>query len=246
MNGGNDNRPPRGAIAVVAIGLFATAIAAWLSTDEPLGSAAQLEWIAKAPLPPSEPAAIPGGGEMRLEKGEIRITEPNVSGYRLYRASQVVRFEAGSAIGQGRLRCTMDVPDPPRVLVGHTPGSRASYPRSTGEGKELLDQGEVPNTVLLEFNIEGGELASLEFADVFDVFTTHPGLTVSWDEFREGAQVWQWSLPRGRSQEPLELGFATVWRTTGPAPARNSCTVETAVGEATVRSAGELVLGGDQ
>lgn len=225
---------------MVVVGLIATVAAAWLSTDEPIGSAAQLEWVGKSELPASAPAAIPGGGELRLEKGEIRITEANFSGYRLYRVSQVVSFAAGSAIGQGRLRCTMDVPDPPRTLVGHTPGSRAAYPRSTGEGKELLDQGEVPNTVLLEFNIQGTELASLEFADVFDVFTTAPGVTVSWGEFREGAQLWQWSLPEGRPEGPLELGFAAVWRTTGPASARNSCTVETGAGEAGVRSAGRL------
>lgn len=225
---------------MVAVGLIATAVAAWLSTDKPLGSAAQLEWIATAPLPGSEPAPIPGGGEMRLRPGQIRVTEGNFSGYRLFRVSSIVRFDAGSAIGQGRLRCTMDVPDPPRTLVGHTPGSRASYPRSTGEGKELLDQGEVPNTVLLEFNIHGKELASLEFADVFDVFTTAPGVTVGWGEFREGAQIWQWSLPEGRPQEPLELGFATVWRTTVDPQAEISCRLETGAGEAAVSTSGEL------
>lgn len=242
MEAGTDTRPPRGALIVIAVGLLATVLAAWLSTDRPVGSAAQLEWIARAPLPGTEPAAIPGGGSMRLEEGQIRVTEANLSGYRLYRVSQVVAFEAGSATGQGRLRCTMDVPDPPRTLVAHTPGSRASYPRSTGEGKELLDQGEVPNTVLLEFNIQGKELASVEFADVFDVFTTAPGVTVSWGTFREGAQIWQWSLPEGRPAEPLRLGFASVWRTTGAPEARPSCTLETSAGEAAVRTAGELAL----
>lgn len=227
---------------MVAVGLLATFAAAWLSTDEPLGSAAQLEWVAKAPLPDSEPAQIPGGGSMRLGDAGIRVTEPNISGYRLYRVAAVLSVDAGSATGQGRLRCTMDVPDPPRTLVGHTPGSRASYPRSTGEGKELLDQGEVPDTVLLEFNIRGTDLASLEFGDVFDVFTTLPGVTVSWGTFREGAQVWQWGLPEGRPQQPLRLGFGSVWRTTTTPQAQISCTLETGSGEATVRTGGKLEI----
>ena len=57
-----DNRPPRGALAVIAIGLIATFAAAALSTEEAGGSSAEIEWIEQAPLPDSPAAAIPGGG----------------------------------------------------------------------------------------------------------------------------------------------------------------------------------------
>jgi len=225
---------------VVAVGLLATFVAAWLATDKPLGSAAQLSWVAKHPLPDSEPAAIPGGGRMQLSEAGMRVTEANVSGYRLYRVAAVLTIDAGSAVGQGRVRCGMQVPRPPRTLVTHTPGSRASYPRSTGEGKELLDQGDVPETVLVEFNSHGTELASLDFGDVFENFTTIPGITVSWGTFQEGIQVWQWSLPKGRPGQPVELGLASIWRTTGTPAVRISCTVETSAGSATVKTRGEL------
>ncbi len=233
-------RPPRGALAVIAVGLLATVAAALLATEGAVGSAAQLEWIAKAPLPDSKPAAIPGGGSMRLSEGGIRATEGNISGYKLYRAASVLTIAPGSAVGQGRVRCEMHVPRPPRALVAHTPGSRAAYPRSTGEGKELLDQGDVPETVLVDFNVQGDDLASLEFGDVFEAFATEPGLTVSWGTFKEGVQVWQWGLPKDRPKKPLELGFAAVWRTTTTPAARIACTVQTAAGAATVRTAGKL------
>jgi hypothetical protein len=233
-------RLPRGAAIVVVVGLVATVAAAALATSGAVGGAARLEWVAHAPLPDSPPAAIPGGGSMRLSEGGIRVSEGNISGYRLYRVASVLTIAPESAVGQGRLRCAMDVPHPPRTLVAHTPGSRAAYPRSTGEGKELLDQGDVPETVLVDFNVHGDELASLEFADVFPAFTTEPGLTVSWGTFEEGVQVWQWGLPRGRPRQPLELGFASLWRTTTTPSARIACTVQTAAGAATVRTAGRL------
>jgi hypothetical protein len=233
-------RPPRGAVIVVVVGLVATVAAAALATSGPAGSAAQLEWLAEGPLRDSKPAAIPGGGSMRLSGGKIRVSEGNLAGYRLYRVSSVLTIAPGSAVGQGRLRCAMRVPHPPRTLVAKTPGSRASYPRSTGEGKELLDQGDVPETVLIDFNVHGDELAALEFGDVFPAFTTEPGLTVSWATFREGVQVWQWSLPKGRPGKPLELGLASVWRTATTPSARISCTVQTSAGAATARTAGTL------
>lgn len=231
-----DNRPPRGAIAVVGVGLIATLAAAALATDEPLGSAAELEWRANTPLADSKPAAIPGGGAMRIDEAGIRVSESNISGYRVYRAAGVLKIDADSSVGQGRVRCATRVPG--SALVAHTPGSRAAYPRSSS-GESLIKQ-EVPEVTLVEFNVQGGELATLELGDAFDAFTDEPGVVVSWSPYRKGAQEWQWGLPPGRPAEPLELGFASFWRIAGTPKARLSCTVETAAGRATVRTAGEL------
>ncbi len=94
---------------MIAVGLLATLAAAVLSTDKPIG-AATLEWVEEAPMADSKPAAIPGGGQMRLSEAEIRSTEPNVSDYTLFRVSAVLTIDAGSAIGHGRLRCAVHVP----------------------------------------------------------------------------------------------------------------------------------------
>jgi hypothetical protein len=235
MSVGTDTRPPRGALVVIAIGLIATFAAAALATDEPLGSAAELEWEAKAPLPDSPTAAIPGGGSMRIDEAGIRVSESNISGYRLYRVAGVLKIDAGSAVGQGRVRCATRVPG--SALIAHTPGSRAAYPRSSS-GENLTKQ-DVPEVVLVEFNVQGGELAVLELEDAFETFTEQPGVVVSWSPYRKGVQEWQWGLPDGRPAKPLELGFASFWRTTAAPAARISCTIETAAGESTVRTTGE-------
>jgi hypothetical protein len=221
---------------VIAIGLIATLAAALLSTDEATGSAAELFWEAKAPLPDSKVASIPGGGAMQLSEVGIRTTETNISGYRLFRVAGKLTIDARAAVGHGRVRCVTRVPG--NAIVAHTPGSRASYPRSSS-GENLIKQ-EVPEVVLVEFNSHGTDLAVLGLGDAFDTFTDQPGVVVSWSPYRKGVQEWQWGLPAGRPAKPLKLAFASFWRSTGTPEARISCTVETGSGKATVRTAGKL------
>jgi hypothetical protein len=236
MDAGKDSRPPRGALAVIAVGLVATLAAALLATDEPVGSAAELIWESKAPLPDSKPVAIPGGGSMRLSEGGIRASEENVSGYRIYRVASVLTIDAGSAVGRGRVRCSTHVPA--RAIATHTPGSRAAYPRSSS-GENLTKQ-DVPEKVLVEFNSHGTDLGVLELGDAFDTFVDQPGVVVSWTPYRKGVQEWQWGLSPGKPKLPLELGFASFWRTPTTPSAQIVCTVQTGAGKATARTAGEL------
>ncbi len=150
----------------------------------------------------------------------------------------MVSISAGAAVGQGRLRCTTRVPRP-RTLLAHTPKSRAAFPRSTEE-KDLLKQGAVPEQIETEFSSHGGEFAIVDLADAFPVYTTVPGVVVSWEPYKEGVQEWQWGLPSGKPTQPIELGFASFWRTTGAPAAKISCKVEGAAGSATVRTEGEI------
>jgi hypothetical protein len=230
-----DSKPPRGALAVIAVGLIATVAAAWLSTDKPLG-AVELEWEEAAPLRDSQPSAIPGGGAMQLINAEIRAAEPNVSGYQLFRVSAILEIDANSAIGQGRVSCTIRVNQ--RTIATKTPKSRASFPRSSS-GEDVAKQ-DVPEQVQVEFNSHGTEIATVELNDAFTQYTTGPGIVVSWPPYRVGRQEWQWGMPDGRPKETLELGFASIWRTTVTPSAHVGCTVETVAGEATVRTAGAL------
>jgi hypothetical protein len=249
MEGLFDTPPPRGALAVIAVGLFATFAAAVLQTDKPLGSA-ELEWEEKRPLPDSKRAPIPGGGSIQIEDAGLRATELNAGGYRLYRVAAVVTIAAGSATGQGRLRCATNVPRS-RTLIAHTPKSRGAFPRPS-EDKDLRKQGDVPEQIELEFSSHGGEFAVVELGDAFRQYTTLPGVVASWAEYEVGKQEWQWGLPSGRPQEPLELGFASFWRTGGAPAARITCTIENSSGSATVETEGEISglapgeLGGDE
>jgi hypothetical protein len=227
-------RPPRGALAVIAVGLLACLAAAVLSTDKPIGAAA-LEWIEKTPLPDSAPAAIPGGGSMQLTEAGIRATEQNAGGYTLYRVAAALKIEAGSAIGHSRLRCAIQVPR--QTIVAKTINSRASYPRSS---EDLLKQ-PMTEESLVQFSSHSTDLAVVELNDALGkAYTQTPGITVEWAPFRIGQQVWHLGLPGGRPQKPMRLPFASIWRTTVRPAARISCTIETNSGKATVRTAGSL------
>lgn len=227
-------RPPRGALIVIAVGLIATVAAALLSTDEPIG-AATLEWVEEEALPTPRPVEIPGGGAMRLSDAAILSSEPNVSDYTLFRTGAVLTIDAGSAVGSGRLRCAIRVPE--RTIVAKTPSSRASYPRSSEE----LNEQEAPENSLVEFSSHSTDLALVELADaVGKRYTAEKGIVVEWAPYRIGQQVWQFGLPAGRPQEDLRLPFASIWRTTAGPAARIACTIETAAGAATVRTAGTL------
>ncbi len=229
------SRPPHGALAVVAVGLLATVAAALLATDESGGSSVQVEWARLAPLPDSTSARIPGGGSMRLVDAGLRATEDNVEGERVFRVAAVLRIDAGSAVGQARVRCKTRGGG---AELGRSFDSRSAYPRSTGEYS--LTKQEVPERVAVKFHSSGTEYASLELSDAFETFTDLRGVLASWEPYRTVSQGWQWGLPEGRPQERLALGFASFWKTTKVPSADVSCTVENGVGVATAQTAGSL------
>jgi hypothetical protein len=233
-----DNRPPRGALVVIAVGLLATVAAALLSNPNASAGAAEIEWELRSSLPDSKPAQVPGGGgTIQLVEGGLRATGRNVSGYQLFRATDVLSISKGAAVGNGRVTCTIRVP-PHQTLVAHTPSNRGSYPRPSEED-ELVKQ-EVPENVVIEFNAKGTDVALVEFGDAFDKFIDERGVTVSWAPFQVGRQGWQWGLPPGRPRRRLELGFASIWRTTSSSSAHVSCRLTTSAGSATVTAAGTL------
>ncbi|HET9162914.1 MAG TPA: hypothetical protein VFN89_05635 [Solirubrobacterales bacterium] len=236
MSGLTQTRPPRGAIVVIAIGLIATLAAALLATESAGGSSISIEFEKEAKIPDSRPAAIPGGGSMRLGAAELRATEENVNGERVYRVTAVLTIDAGSAVGQARVRCRMR--GGPGSELGRTVNSRGAFPRSSGEYN--LTKQDVPGSVGIRFPVRGAEYASLEFEDAFPAFTELPGVVVSWAPHRTSSQEWQWGLPQGRPSAPLKLGFASFWRATGTPAARISCTLENNDGSAAVRTAGSL------
>jgi hypothetical protein len=227
------NRLPRGAAIVVAVGLLACLAAALLSNEDLLG-AAQLEWTQDQEMPDSKPTEVPGGGgEMRLTSGQLRVTEPNFAGYKLYRVSQVLEIEAGTEIGKGRIKCTTTVPK--NVIVAKTTERRAAFPLSTSDEAKLQKQ-EVKENLLLEFNARGSELSLLEYEDAFDAYTNIDGVKVEWPPFHPGREEWVWFLPSGQPDETVKLGFASIWRTRKAPAAGNSCTLVTGAGTATVKS----------
>jgi hypothetical protein len=232
----NNLELPRGPVIIVAVGLFLCLVAAVLATDKTSGAAAQLEWVQHKPLPDSKPATVPGGGgQMRLVEGGIRATGTNVSGYTLYRVAAMLKIDAGSPVGSGRILCSMRAPG--KTEIAQTPGSRASYPRSS----EKLILQEVPESVVVEFSSHGTYSALVELGDAIGKqFASEPGIKVEWPSYRIGVEGWEWFLPPGPPSESLELPFAAYWRTTALPGTRIACTLTTSGGTATVRTQGEL------
>jgi hypothetical protein len=230
-----ETRPPRGALAVVVVGLLVT-VAAALLTSTKITGAVTLEWEKTVPIPNSRDAEIPGGGAMRITHAQISTSEENVSGYKLFRVSAVLRIDAGSAVGQARVNCRTDVPR--RTIPAKTPGSRASYPRSSS-GEDLIKQ-TFPEEIVVEFNSHGSDAATLEFDDALSRFVNQPGVVVSWPAYRQSLQEWQWGLPEGPLEKPLELGFASIWRTTTPPSVSIVCSTNTSAGSATTKTGGRL------
>jgi hypothetical protein len=231
-----DTGAPRGALAVIAVGLLACIAAALLATGKGSGEAAQLEWVQRVPMADSKPVPVPGGsGTMQLTKGAIRTTGINVSGYSLFRVSSLLRIDAAAPVGGGRILCSVKAPGSAEIAQS-SGGLRATYPRSS---IGLYNQ-EVPEVILLDFSSHGSELAVLELDGMPRRFTTEKGVKLEWPKYEVGTEHLEYFLPAGKPKQPLELPFETVWRATAIPAAKVACTLTTSAGKATVHTATAL------
>jgi hypothetical protein len=228
--GKQDDRPPRGALIVVAVGLVACVVAALAATGKGEGEAAHLEWVQSGTAPNSETAPVPGGkGTMQFTGTHIRATGTNVSGYSLFTAGSTLKVSAGAPIGGGRILCTVKAP-PKTEIAQSSGGLRATYPRSSEDG--IYSQA-VPETVLMDFSSHSSELALLEVLDRPTRFTTEKGVKLEWPEYQVGEERLKYFIA-GKPKTDLELPFFTIWKTTTVPAAAIACTLETSAGRSAV------------
>lgn len=236
-----DERIPRGAIVVVAIGLLATLAAAVLShTGSSSSEAAHLEFVQKGKIPDSKPVSVPGSKnlKMRLVGGTIRATGTNVAGYSLFRVLSIAKIDEGARIG-GELLCSVHAPGRGTLIAQSSNNLRMLYPRSSEQG---VSGQEVPNTLLARFASHGHQLAVLEeiTEDMPETFTTIQGVKVGWPEYEEGTEHILFHLPHGKAEKTVELPFYTIWKSQKAPAAQIACTLETKLGKATVETEGSL------
>lgn len=241
QEGKPDDRIPRGAIVVVAIGLLATLAAALLSnTGAASGEAAHLEFVQKAKIPDSKPVTVPGSKnlKMQLVDSNIKATGTNVAGYSLFRVLSTAEIDAGARIG-GELLCSIHAPRTGTLIAQSSNGLRMLYPRSSEQG---VSGQEVPNTVLAKFASHGHLLAVLEeiTEDMPESFTTIQGVKVGWPEYEEGTEHILFHLPHGKAERTVELPFYTIWKSQKAPAAQIACTLTTKLGKATVKTEGSL------
>jgi hypothetical protein len=225
-----DDRPPRGALIVVAIGLVACVVAALAATGKGDGEAAQLEWVQSGTAADSKTVAVPGGkGEMQLVGTHIRATGTNVSGYSLFTAGSTLKVSAGAPIGGARILCSVKAGGGTEIAQS-SGGLRGTYPRSSEAG--IYNQ-EVPETVLLDFSSHSSELATLEVLDRPKRFTSEQGVKLEWPEYEVGKERLKYFIA-GKPKHDLELPFFTIWKTTKVPTAAIDCELETSAGKSTV------------
>jgi hypothetical protein len=234
-------RIPRGAIAVVLVGLIATLAAALLSSSGAGGEAAFLEFVQKRRIPDSKPVAVPGGEKykMRLVNGKIEATGSNIAGYQLFRVLSTLKIDKGAPIGGGRLVCSTHGLGVGTLIAQSRGGLRMLYPRSSENG--IYGQG-IPETLLAQFSSHGYELAVLEeiFEDMPAHWTTIKGVKLEWGEYEEGTESLHYFLPEGKAQETVELPFYSIWKSRKKPAAQIACTLEVAAGKATAETEGSL------
>ncbi|HXF31333.1 MAG TPA: hypothetical protein VN522_07410 [Solirubrobacterales bacterium] len=240
-SGAPDNRIPRGAIAVVVVGLIATLAAALLTAGKGSGEAAHLEFVQKRSIPDSKPVEIPGskGYKMQLVDGKIEATGSNVAGYQLFRVLSMLKIDKGAPIGGGRMTCSTHGLGVGTLIAQSSGGLRMLYPRSSENG--IYGQS-VPETVLAEFSSHGYELAVLEevFEDLPTHWTTIKGVKLGWGEYEEGTENLLYYLPAGRAKATVELPFYSIWKSTRKPAAQIACTLTVSAGKATVETEGAL------
>jgi hypothetical protein len=236
-----DDRIPRGAIVIVAIGLLATLAAALLTTGKGSGEWAHLEFVQQAKIPNSKPALVPGSKEakMQLVDGGIQATGTNIAGYSLFRVVSRLRIDDGAPIGEGRVVCSIHAPGSTTLIARSSGGLRMLYPRSSADG--IYGQ-PVPETLLAQFSSHGSELAELEEVreDLPERWATIQGVKLNWPKFEEGTEHLDYFLPEGKAKATVVLPFYTVWKSTKLPQAQIACTLEVAAGKATVETKGAL------
>ncbi len=236
-----DERIPRGAIAVVVVGLIATLAAAILSGGGGTGEAAHLEFVQKRKIPDSKAVSVPGGEKykMQLVDGKIEATGSNVAGYQLYRVLTTLKIDKGAPIGGGRLVCSTHGLGVGTLIAQSSGGLRMLYPRSSENG--IYGQ-PIPETVLAEFSSHGYELAVLEevFEDMPEHWTTIKGVKLEWGEYEEGTENLHYFLPEGKAKATVELPFYSIWKSTKKPAAQIACTLQVSAGKATVQTEGAL------
>lgn len=234
-----DNKIPRGALIVVAVGLLACLAAAALATSKGSGESARLEWIKRGPVPDSKPVAVPGGQgkQMQLVKGSIAATGLNVSGYELFRVASTLRIDAESPVGDARIVCSTKA-GARTEIARSAEGLRALYPRSSDSG--IFSQN-VPERLVMDFSARGGENVIVEAEDLRILgFTTEQGVKLEWPEYIEGTERLKYFIAGGKPTVDLDLPFFSIWKTTAPPRATISCTVTTSAGKATATTKAAL------
>ena len=225
------------AIATVVAGLVATAgahVIENLDFKETLDE--YIEWEETGPIPDSPQTKLGRRGQIQITDATLAATRANASDYRVYRVAATLEVTTGAPERRANPACTIEVPRD--VIFARSRAGRAVFPQPS----EDLETQDVPNVAGIEFNAKGTDLVGLEVEDVIEEYTETPDVLMEWGDYKPAKQSFEWVIRGSDHEEPVNLTFATMFRTNDAAPAAAiSCTVETVEGaNARTATRGEL------
>jgi hypothetical protein len=236
-----DERIPRGAIAVVAVGLLATIAAALLTGGGSGGGFAHLEWVQQGKIPDSKAVEVPAnkGIKMQLINGRIQSTGINVANYALFRIVTTLKIDEGVKLAEGtKILCSTHTRAAGTLIAQSTGNLRMMYPRSSETG--IYGQTVEPE-VLAKFASHSHLAAALEVGqDMPERYTTIQGVKLEWPEYEPTTERLEYLMPHGTPKAAIELPFYTIWKSTKVPAAQITCTIQSSDGEASVETEGKL------
>ncbi|MGK2933584.1 MAG: hypothetical protein ACSLFD_12600 [Solirubrobacterales bacterium] len=207
---------PRGAIAVVVVGLVITAMVIAIDLRGG-GSSAEVDWATTEEVKVPKKTDFDGKGLFELRRTTISAIPPNGAGELIYRIAGVVvvdsagekptnvtcRFVAPASEGT--------IPDN-ETTVARTPNLRAAWPRPSEE----LKAQEVPESLVVKFNAVGNKITGVPIRDQFNRYTNSASPTlVDWGGYEDDSlntHSFIWDMADGTGPGPAALGYAVVFK----------------------------------
>jgi hypothetical protein len=215
--------PPRGAIAVVVVGLLITGAAVLLSRN-PGQSGEDVPYVTETKFPESATMTLGSGGNAKIVDVAISTTAANDEGDRLFRIEASLRTRAGDGARIASVRCQLRLAR--GVHFGQSEGRRAAFPRPLADTADDAIKEGVP----VEFETEGAEQAGLELRNSFFKYVVGGNPSVEWPNLAEGQHVWLWGYPK--PVKTTRDNFATVLVAGGGQRLPLACTPEAKGGAA--------------
>jgi hypothetical protein len=224
--------PPRGAVAVVILGLVVT-VAAVLLSRNPGEAGAEISYASQNDFPQSKTAKFGRGGNTQIVDGKISTTAPNDVGDRLFVIETSLRANAGNGAKVTEVRCQLKLPK--HAVMGQSEGRRAAFPRPLADTADDAIKEGVP----VDFQNGSEAQAGVALRNVFFKYVVGGNPSVQWSNLAAGQHTWKWSYatPVQRTRD----NFAAVVVARGGETVPIACTPQaTSGGSATARTAVRL------
>lgn len=228
------NRIPRGAIAVVVVGVLLS-LAIYGIGIRGGGSSAEVKWqVVEKIVTPEQASKAGKNGELNMRRTTISALPPNGGGQSIFRIGGVAVVDSGKL--PTTVVCAVDsIADD--TTIARTPNLRAAWPRPSDE----LQAQEVPESMVLKFNQVGNSILGVPIRDVINRYTNSASPTMAgWDTDVIGTQKWTWTMDKGSGPGPATLGYVVVFRTLTRPKADIDCSAK--IGGETVSQRAEARL----